>query len=680
MAIMELEHRAKRRKITSLVEGHGSVKPVPGKARSKPAARSDEFLKYAARWNLEQDYENQPRKLKGNAKAKKRLPIKTEDGLIEHVEQPADRNSDSDSFLDSDSNNPDEAAQPGDGQAETLSYKQEILQAQEELARIADLMNQDPEEHIGGLKTLAQFSQSANLVVKKLSLVTQLAVFKDIIPSYRIKPRGEESLQERLSKEVRRLRTFEQGLVSSYQVYVQTLAASSRPPPNASSEVVKVSKVALSCLCQLLLAVPHFNFRSELLKPLVSRLGARRSNESFKKVVATIEQLFREDEDGNASRETVGMLAQLIKAKDYDVDESVVNTFLHLRLLTELSVKGSKDGVDTDTRPGERKSTKQQKKADYINKKQRKARRELKQLEKEFAETDATVQHEEREQAQAETLKVVFGVYFRILKTRSPKLMGAVLEGLARYAHLVNQDFFGDLLVTLQELADQALAGRDDAESGEDDGDGDNVLALNYASKANALRSALLCATTAFALLSSQDAATLNLDLSSFAALLYRLLLPLSVSLDLELAPTAARRASAHATGPASKVNATALATLLVRSLSSALAPRSTPPNRLAAFVHRLLLSALHTPEKTTTALVALAARIARDHGRKVRGIWSTEEQRGDGRFNPLGDIESCRPFCGTVWEGELLRLHFASGVRKGVGELEALVKGLDKH
>ena len=58
-----------------------------------------------------------------------------------------------------------------------------------------------------------------------------------------------------------------------------------------------------------------------------------------------------------------------------------------------------------------------------------------------------------------------------------------------------------------------------------------------------------------------------------------------------------------------------------------------------------------------------------------MRPLWYSEERRGDGEYDPLADIEGCRPYAGSVWEGELLRLHFAEGVRNGVGELVGVVR-----
>jgi hypothetical protein len=49
-------------------------------------------------------------------------------------------------------------------------------------------------------------------------MLSLLAIFRDIIPGYRIRPPTEKELATQLSKEVKKLREFESGLLSAYQV------------------------------------------------------------------------------------------------------------------------------------------------------------------------------------------------------------------------------------------------------------------------------------------------------------------------------------------------------------------------------------------------------------------------------------------------------------------------------
>ena len=121
----------------------------------------------------------------------------------------------------------------------------------------------------------------------KLALTTQLFLFKDIIPGYRIREMEERAgvmvraeLHEisskaliihslQLSKEVKKTRSFESTLLAEYQLYLKDLATC------LSGAMVPLRAVALECMCDLLVGVPHFNFRMNIMKALVLRLDSK---------------------------------------------------------------------------------------------------------------------------------------------------------------------------------------------------------------------------------------------------------------------------------------------------------------------------------------------------------------------------------------------------------------------
>lgn len=664
---------------------------------------SKDFVANTSKWNLEQGYEQRPRKKKAVGKENTRLPIKTAEGRVEPLQVEEIKTEDAESEHDSegaDENPPLERPAFKEDVAD-IPIQQQILEAKEELARVANLINEDPEEHIGGFRKLAQIASSSNDTIKKLGLATQLAVYKDVIPGYRIRPISEGDMAEKLSKEVRRLRSFEQALVSSYQAYIKELTKYAKSGNGEGSKTTSsLSHVAISCACALVTTVPHFNFRGELLKIVVNKLSTKTIDAGFIKCRETMETLFRSDEDGNASLDAVTLLTRMMKARNYQVDESVLNTLLHLRLLSEFSSKGSQTQID---RPVS--STAQGKaakfKKEFRTKKQRKLLKERKAVEKEFKEADAIVSHEERDRKQAEMLKLVFVAYFRILKARSPKLMGAVLEGLATYAHLINQDFFGDLLEVLKDLIRHPTT---DSLVDEQTPDGEEAEETNATDAASAAasndetgptsapqqadattRSSLLCIVTAFALLEGQDASraastgALNLDLTFFTNHLYQSLSTLCLSPAFSPLPTTTTVSSQPSpppsTPPKKAINHIHPPTLLLRALSTILSPRPTPPLRLAAFAKQLSTSALHLPENPSAALLALLARLARIHGPRVARLWDSEARKTDGRWDPLAlDPEASNPLATSVWEGELLRCHFSPRVRGGYEMLKGVV------
>ncbi|KAB5570452.1 nucleolar complex-associated protein [Coniochaeta sp. 2T2.1] len=678
MASIMASRPVKRRKLT----------PPPSDEDTGAKGTQKAFFKNAASWNLEQDYESRPRKGKKKEKESSRLPVKTADGRIEQlrtVQEDAISVGSDDDWANSDGDEAAEIEQPERHvpQQPQLPPGQQLRNAQEELAKIASALNEDPEEHPGAFKALAKVGQNSSLQsVQKLALVTQMAVYKDVIPGYRIRPTSEDAPEEKLSKDVRKVRTYEQALVAGYQNYIKDLAYWATQRPSNRREAGKdISTVAITCACTLLNAVPHFNFRGELIRILVRKLSNRRPDALFAKCLKSLETLLREDEEGRPSLEAVSLLTKMMKARDFHVDESVLNLFLQLRLLSEFSGKASADEVERrDDTANEvvPKGMKQRQKREFRNKRLRKEMKEQKALQKDMEKADASVSHEERDRMQSDTLKLVFATYFRILKLRSPHLMGATLEGLAKYAHLINQDFFGDLLEALKDLIRYTEADEEGDEDDEDNKDNDDEPVVR-----NPSREALLCTVTAFALLAGQDAhdsrSNLHLDLSYFTTHLYRSLLTLSVNPDLELNSKSLHLSDPNdpsATTAKNKVNIQTTTVLLIRCLSAVLLPpwniRSVPPLRIAAFAKQLMSSSLHVPEKSCQAVLALLNDVMHTHGKKISALWNTEERKGDGTFNPISDsVEGSNPFATTVWEGELLRRHYCPKVREGMKVLE---------
>ena len=649
-----------------------AVMPVPKRRKLSPAeggthgGRSadtqDAFYKQAAGWNLEQDYEQRPRK-KRKEKESTRLPIKTAEGRIEQVKSLELQRDDSDNWFDSE-DQPKEDHIQVEEQPKVPIYQQ-ILDAKEELARLATSINEDPEEHAGAFKALGAISSTRNPTIKKLALATQLAVYKDVIPGYRIRPISEENQTEKVSREVKRLRAFEQSLVSSYQTYVKDLAVCAKSSRKDSTEAdASIASVAIACTCTLLITVPHFNFRGELLKMIVWKLSGKRSSADFIKCRDTLVQFFCDDDDGTPSLDAVSLLTRMMKARNYQIHESVLNTFLHLRLLSEFSSTASQNSVDKQT-PEPTKKPKI--KREFRTRTHRKLLKARKAIAKDFAEADAIVSHEIRDRMQAETLKLVFMTYFRILKTHHSPLTGAVLEGLAKYAHLINQDFFSDLLEALKDILRDASTALDPSlntppsSSSTDDPQEPTPTTIP---NTDPTRTALLAITTAYTLHTSQSRSTtaLNLDLTLFTSTLSALLPHLALSPSLELSSKPPAR-SPSKTSPSTrqsqfdrKINFSTPATLLLTALSSLLLPRNSPPTQTAAFVKQLFSTSLHLPEKSARAVLALLGEVVKVQRGRIGGLWDTEEGGG-------------------VWEGELLRLHYAPAVREGVRGIERTVR-----
>ena len=287
--------------------------PAAKKRRLSPPGDDRNASTGFTRWNLEQDYEKRARKGKKDDDKHKKLPIKTADGdLVDQEEpEPAPQDDDADSFLASDDGEEEVAEEPEKPEAPKLSPKQEILQAKEELARIASVMSEDPEDNIGLLASLAEITMSKNVTVKKLGLGTMLAIFKDIIPGYRIRPIGRDDMTNKVSKEVRKLRAFEQGLLNGYKSYLQVLKGLAKGSSSKDADAASLGSVAIACACTLLENVSHFNERSILVAIVVGKLSLRMpsfKDQDYTRCLNALEHTFQTDDDGFISLEVVTQL------------------------------------------------------------------------------------------------------------------------------------------------------------------------------------------------------------------------------------------------------------------------------------------------------------------------------------------------------------------------------------
>lgn len=180
----------------------------------------------------EMDYEMKPRKVASEWTRKDyhtKLPIKLASGKIHQLDENQDSE---DEVEEEEEETPTAAAIPAAEEEQEeekqeeqpkLSKKEYLIKKKEELALIAGNLQGDPEEYVSQLKTLRTIYRDDNVTVKKLALLTQLAVYKDIIPGYRIRPLTALEEETQVSREVKKMREYEKALLSNYEMYLKDL-------------------------------------------------------------------------------------------------------------------------------------------------------------------------------------------------------------------------------------------------------------------------------------------------------------------------------------------------------------------------------------------------------------------------------------------------------------------------
>ncbi|XP_028788879.1 nucleolar complex protein 3 homolog [Neltuma alba] len=419
-------------------------------------------------------------------------------------------------------------------QAAVLAEVKQDLTAEEafenkklKLAELGNALLTDPESNIKLLKEMVQISKENDQSIVKLGLLSLLAVFKDIIPGYRIRLPTEKELEMKVSKTVRKMRYYESTLLSAYKAYLQRLIDLEHEP--------LFQHVAVRCICALLDANPHFNFREILLATVVRNISS--TSDAIRKLCcSTIKSLFTNGgkHGGEATVEAVRLIADQVKANNCQLHPESIEVFLSLSFDEDLR-KSEKTDNDHKAR---NKKNKKRKNVDAPNQLQQNERKKSKheliskmreEVEADYKAASFTPDVMEQRQMQSETLSAVFETYFRVLKHTmestavrpeansgtssdaigSHSLLAPCLKGLGKFSHLIDLDFMNDLLIHLKKLAS----------SGSNSGNGSEK-----SPKCLTVSERLQCCIVAFKVMRNNLDA-LNVDLQDFFVHLYNLLL-----------------------------------------------------------------------------------------------------------------------------------------------------------
>jgi nucleolar complex protein 3 len=169
----------------------------------------------------EADFEKRPRVFKEDQQSDRkreivveRLPIKAANGQWERRREVVDttdivEDSASDESVEYESfdQEPGEDAEErkeelkeplSDRRARALASPQEMVMISEDIASIASAIIGDPDENIGKLKLLRKWNSDFDGRVLQLAFLTQVTVYKNIIPGYRIRELSEKEKTTRV--------------------------------------------------------------------------------------------------------------------------------------------------------------------------------------------------------------------------------------------------------------------------------------------------------------------------------------------------------------------------------------------------------------------------------------------------------------------------------------------------
>eukprot|EP00043_Microstomoeca_roanoka_P006725 m.65281 g.65281 ORF g.65281 m.65281 type:complete len:816 (-) comp13535_c0_seq1:299-2746(-) len=359
-----------------------------------------------------------------------------------------------------------------------------LAHRKEQIATACSAVMESPDTNIGQLSDIIELCTSNDrgiaYAVRKLAIASLTTVFKDVIPGYHIRQLTETEQAQRVSKDVKKIRMFETGLLKNYQKFLKALHEAikeykqqvkaytkkygqQRPVSVATPHAKEMKRVASTALlatrslCQLLASAPHFNFRNNIISVIAPLMTGKDGIELSKITVATAINIFKEDQAYDASLALAKAISQEIRSHNYSVEPEMVGC-LRFAKIQERHVKAKKRDAAQNINERHQNKYKQfhKQKGQKNNKANRRQRKEVKaekELARELMGTESEANKRQLEHNQTQILKVIFAVYFRVLKhARNAPILPVVLEGIAHFAHLIDVAVFMDMLEVLKEV------------------------------------------------------------------------------------------------------------------------------------------------------------------------------------------------------------------------------------
>uniref|UniRef100_A0A0N5A011 NOC3-like protein n=1 Tax=Parastrongyloides trichosuri TaxID=131310 RepID=A0A0N5A011_PARTI len=320
----------------------------------------------------------------------------------------------------------------------------------------------NPEQNVDKLKDLLRHAignKVNHLVVEdsqKIATASLAEIFIDIIPGYYIRDYSEAEMEQKMKQETKALFNFEKTLLEVYKQYLTHLESFIRPLTsknffNKNSKATfryKMGIIANKCLCKLIRRTTHFNYAANIIK-LIVRFGAYCIDDVSEDCCKALSDIMKEDYQFRTSLCAAREIASAVRDKKCNVPPRLLGSLLSLNIKE----------VDKKTEDDDKKEKKQFKARKNAIHKDRKSKsvskyeKQLKKLEKDLKEAEAANTLTEKMKFGTDTMKQVFTIYFSVIKRLSKSsLMEPVLEGLAKFAHLINIEFFDDLIASLSEL------------------------------------------------------------------------------------------------------------------------------------------------------------------------------------------------------------------------------------
>ena len=545
--------------------------------------------------------------------------------------------------------------------ATVYDQQKRLLHQREVIARLAQVIMEvaATSDMFMPLETLHSMIEDSDPVVRNLALLSQAAVWRDVLPDYQIRERGldDETTptgeKVHLSKAVIEKRQYESGIVSHYKAFlgrIEEMLANLKQQfakvKEMSKSEVKVAEEeelsAVRALCLLIREKPYFNFRSNLLEMMVPHLLSPRHKVSME-CIQCVEHVFSHDISGSVILELVRRIGRVLKSVEFRAPQQVLEPYLKLAIREDVVIHpfGSKEdrrktatGEDKPEDVRLKRKLRKQRAQQHVSQKLREFAKAEKLLKKQFQESSAEYNQEEIKRNYTAILDSVFTTYFRILK-RAPKspLLPVALSGVARHCKQINVDFMSDIIRAIEDIMLRTPG-----------------LPMHIP---------FHCARTALLALQSTGYYT-DVDMTDFFTAVYKALVDTVLYTSSACVSLHKAAVPVVLSSGATEINSHDILPIALEALDLLLvAPKQLPIDRVAAFVKRICsVPLLCLPAQAATGFLCVVSKLVRKYPRLQNMLGGEPGVGSMGTYMPYLDMpDHANPWSTALWELPFLQM-----------------------
>ncbi|KAG5465484.1 hypothetical protein CUR178_00189 [Leishmania enriettii] len=354
-------------------------------------------------------------------------------------------------------------------------------------------------------KTVADYGE----LVQNLN--EECAILCDVIPSYRISStlESEDGGGQRKQKEVYNVQKLEHEILTQYTHFLQLLRKLSR-----KSHPEQQALGSRLCAQLVKSSAPEFNHADTLLSLAIDFANCK-SVRVAQPCQTALAELLDGQKVSDTTEHIVGALLRIVRKRSYAMNPKLLNLLLHVRVAMV--------DVHREDLAEEKAKNKRLKKED-------------KELARKLQKSKARRDRAEIAAKQTRIVHRIFVIYLRVIEAsktcslvHQTKILAPTLEGLVKFAPLVNVELYQQLMEALKELVKGGgeSQARRRVGSGEDGSRGDDVDDKDEEESATSVATRLH-ALVAVATLAQRDATSTasewRVDLSYFHEVLFRCL------------------------------------------------------------------------------------------------------------------------------------------------------------